>query len=76
MAQIEIAGTIVGIAVIRVLILVGALTIPVPVSLRVLQAMRPGIDGKHCEVMAEAMLNRCPERVVVGVQAIVSVMFA
>ena len=71
MAQVGIARPMVQIAVIRILVFRGTYAVAVAVGFRILQTMRPGVDGKQREILAEAMLSGNPKRIVIGVDAIV-----
>ena len=71
MTQVKIARTGVRISIIHILVLVRSLAQPVTQRLRILHTVRPCINRKHREVMAEAMLSGKSEAVVTGSEAVI-----
>ena len=58
LSQIDIADGRIRVAVIGILVIVGAFGIAVRVRLRILHAVRPGVNGEQREVLVETVLRR------------------
>ena len=71
MAQIEIANRGVSVAVVGVLVAGATKAKTIAVGLGVLHAVRPSVDGKHGEVVAEAMLGGNAKPIEVGIYAVI-----